>query len=295
MSEPLKIAICVPVRGEVKAGFAFDLCHMIGHFGVKETREGHSLYTDYVEGTLICNQRQQMVDRAMRDGATHTLWLDSDMRFPPDVIRRLVDRDKDVVCANYATRRSPIVPICIKLSDAGEPEHTYTHPESTGVEKVFSAGMGCMLVKTEVYRRLEYPTFMIPWVEMDHAYVGEDIYFCRQLAAKGVEIWVDHDLSKQVAHTGDMEFNVAHTIQAREIRKAHSVKAEEFEVPKGALSFEERVPYAQGPVNGRRNNPPGSRGDLHSGDGRLQEGAIGAGRGSDRDVGGGEIYHPGGA
>ncbi len=226
MTEPLHIALCVPVRDTVKAGFAFDLAHLMTYWAVNHTPKGDLLYTDYVEGTLICNQRQQMADRAVEAKTTHVLFLDSDMRFPPDLIDRLVSHDKDVVCLNYSTRRGEIVPVCVAEDAQGKPYHVYTTPETDGLEKVFAAGMGGMLIKTSVFGHIEYPAFMIPWVNDGRTYIGEDIYFCRLLKAAGIEIWADHAASRLARHIGTIEYSPAHALQMRAEMEAHRKAAE---------------------------------------------------------------------
>lgn len=216
MAEPVHVALCVPVRDVVKAGFAFDLAHLTAYWASVHTPKNHVLYTDYVEGTLICNQRQQMVDRALKEKVSHILFLDSDMRFPYDIIDRLAAHDKDVVCVNYSTRRDEIVPICIKMEN-DKPVHAYTTADDFGIEKVISAGMGGMLIKREVFEKIDYPAFMIPWVDADHTYVGEDIYFCRLLAKHGIDLWVDHAASRLCRHVGSIDYSVAHAVQMRRI------------------------------------------------------------------------------
>ena len=35
---------------------------------------------------------------------------------------------------------------------------------------------------------------------------GEDVYFCTMARVHGFEVWVDHDLSKEVTHIGQFEY-----------------------------------------------------------------------------------------
>lgn len=227
MSGKLHIAVCVPVRNTVESGFAFDLAHMIGHWTATHTPKGDLLYTDWVGGTLICDQRQSMADRAVKNGATHVLFLDSDMRFPCDLIDRLLAHDKDVVCLNYSTRRGDILPVSVGEGPDGQSFHVYTTPETEGLEKVHSTGMGGMLIKTGVFGRIEYPAFMIPWLKSEKTYLGEDIYFCRLLRQAGIDVWVDHAASRLARHIGTIEYSPAHALQMRdEYAKAGKKAAE---------------------------------------------------------------------
>jgi len=39
-------------------------------------------------------------------------------------------------------------------------------------------------------------------------YEPEDFYFCKKLRANGVSVYVDHDVSQEVAHVGDFEYTL---------------------------------------------------------------------------------------
>jgi hypothetical protein len=100
------------------------------------------------------------------------------MRFPKDALVRLLAHDEDIVCANYAKRRFPTEPIAVRKNQPGDDaEHVdrvYTEPDSTGLVEVDYCGMGVMLVKADVYKKMEFPWFAIPWVPAAEDYIGED-------------------------------------------------------------------------------------------------------------------------
>lgn len=74
-----RVAVCIPSRGEMEIGTAFDLANMVGYDS--RYRKGDTvLYT--VNGTLIFDQREKLAAEAIRDGADYILWIDADMRFP---------------------------------------------------------------------------------------------------------------------------------------------------------------------------------------------------------------------
>lgn len=195
------VAVCVPARDMVNAGFAFDLARAVG-----AAECGVSLLTSM--GTLIVNQRTALATDAIEMGATHVLWLDSDMRFPIDTIGRLLAHDKDIVAANYSTRKFPLKPVAFANDQSWDT--VPTNPDSTGLELVAAVGMGVMLVKTEVFAKIGMPYFMIGYSPKTQEYSGEDIYFCRKARSVGYEIFIDHDLSKEVKHTGAIDFQHEH-------------------------------------------------------------------------------------
>ena len=211
------IGILVPTRDFVNSGFAFDLARMVGYtIGTTENRV--VIYTS--SGTLLSSQRQDLARDAVEADCTHTFWLDSDMRFPKDALIRLLDRDEPIVCANYAKRRFPTEPIAVKKNVPGEDaqkiNRVYTEEDSTGLVEVDYCGMGVMLVKAEVYKKMEFPWFAIPWVPAAEDYIGEDVWFCRRAAENGFKTLIDQDLSKEVHHIGTFEYTHEHTLIGRE-------------------------------------------------------------------------------
>jgi len=212
------IGVLIPTRDFVNAGFAYDLARLVG-YTVGTSHHKVVLYTS--SGTLLSAQRQDLAKSAIEAGCTHTLWLDSDMRFPKDTIIRLLKHDTGIVCANYAKRRFPTEPIAVRKNGSDEDAKTiqrvYTEDHSTGLVDVDYCGMGVMLVKAEVYKTMEYPWFAIPWVPNAQDYMGEDVWFCRRAAENGTKTYIDQDLSKEVNHIGSFEFKHEHTLACRDV------------------------------------------------------------------------------
>ena len=212
------IGILIPTRDFVNSGFSYDLARLVG-FTVGNTNHKVVLYTS--SGTLLSAQRQDLAKSAIEAGCSHTLWLDSDMRFPKDTIVRLLAHDTGIVCANYAKRRFPTEPIAVRKNttdeDAKTIQRVYTEDHSTGLVDVDYCGMGVMLVKAEVYKTMEYPWFAIPWVPNAQDYMGEDVWFCRRAAENGTITYIDQDLSKEVHHIGSFEFKHEHTLTCRDV------------------------------------------------------------------------------
>lgn len=195
------VAICVPSRETVVAGFAFDLARMIAKADCNISLLNSA-------GTLIVNQRTDLAKEALKAGATHVLYLDDDMRFPADTLDRLLAHDRDIVAANYVTRKFPIQPVA--FANDTDQTRVHTNPDSTGLEPVASVGMGVMLVKAEVFDKIGLPYFMIGFSPKSLEYTGEDIFFCRKARQAGCGVFIDHDLSKEVKHTGTLEFQHEH-------------------------------------------------------------------------------------
>lgn len=204
----MKVAICIPSREMCHASFAFDLANLVGHWTAKHGASG-ALNICNVRGTLIADQRTDLVRMALSSGADSILWLDDDMRFPKDALDRLLARGKPIVGCNYTTRVIPPEPTATRLV-GGKWRKVQTRPESTGLEAVDFMGFGCMLVKADVFRKLDVPWFHLGYSSVDHKFIGEDVYFGMKATAAGYEMLLDHDLSKEIRHIGSLEYRHEH-------------------------------------------------------------------------------------
>ena len=210
------IAVCTPARDMVHTMFTYDLVNMVCHHTLT-TNDAISLKIS--EGTLIANQRAELSLDAIREGCSHLLFVDSDMRFPQDMISRLLKHDLDIVAANCARRRMPTGPTAQIYKENGERELVWTMPESAGLQEIGSVGMGVMLIKAEVFKALSEPWYETPWRSDKRGYIGEDVYFCNKARAAGFKIWIDHDVSKEIGHVGTFEYKHDHTWVIKDLEK----------------------------------------------------------------------------
>ena len=214
------IAVCTPARDMVHTMFTYDLVNMVANHTLN-TNDAISLKIS--QGTLIANQRAELCLDAMREKCTHVLFIDSDMRFPHDMIERLLQHDLDIVATNCARRRMPTGPTAQIYKENGERELVYTMPESIGLQEVGSVGMGVMLIKANVFAKLAEPWFETPWRHDKRGYIGEDVFFCKKARDAGFKIWIDHDVSKEIGHIGMFEFKHDHTWVMREVQETEKV------------------------------------------------------------------------
>ena len=210
----LRVMIAVPSQDFCAVGFAHDLARLTGFMG--STRPDVQVYLFTSRGTLIPQQRTQLVKNALEIDATHIFWLDSDMRFPMDALSRLLAHDAPIVAANYSTRRPPITPTAAQ----GLNQHEYTDEASTGLVEVVRCGMGCMLTKVEIFRTIDAPWFALGYIPQLNDFVGEDVFFCQKAKFKGFPTLIDHDLSKQVIHLGEFPYQYSHTLIGRDQKVA---------------------------------------------------------------------------
>lgn len=210
------IAVCTPARDMVHTMFTYDLVNMVC-FHTLNTNDAVALKIS--EGTLIANQRAELSLDAMREGCSHILFIDSDMRFPQDMISRLLKHDVDIVATNCARRRMPTGPTAQIYKENGDRELVWTMPDSTGLQEVGSVGMGVMLIKAGVFKALSEPWYETPWRSDKRGYIGEDVFFCNKARDAGFRIWIDHDVSKEIGHVGTFEYKHDHTWVIKDLEK----------------------------------------------------------------------------
>lgn len=192
------VAVCVPTNGMVHANFAYCLVAAIRYTEL----QGISVSLVMHEGTVLSNQRQQIAAEAILEHrADHLMWLDSDMTFPANTIVRLLSKNKEVVCAAYSKRVEPFIPTAFADIDPVVPVEV-----KGNLKKVRYAGMGCMLVASNVMRQLPTPWFPLLWHEPSQTWHGEDMGFCDLLEKENIELWCDIPLSLELGHIGQYEF-----------------------------------------------------------------------------------------
>jgi hypothetical protein len=196
----VRLAIAVPAHDSVSALFAHDLARLYA-----ATQAAVPMVTlAMMVGTFVHQAREKLLhDVVELWGATHILWLDADMTFPPDAALRLLAHDREIMAANYVTRVPPSRPT------AKRDGQCIASHGATGLEDVDHVGMGVFLMKTSVLANLPTPRF---WYSTPTE--TEDVYFCRLLRAAGHTIAIDHDLSKDVGHVGQHMYREQRTAVA---------------------------------------------------------------------------------
>ena len=204
----MRIAICVPCRDMVHSAFCFDLAKMVAYHSINSDDE---IILLQMPGTLIFDQRERLAKEALQAGADAILWIDSDMRFPSDMLGGMLMRNVPILGVNATTRREPILPTAQNLESRGK-EHVWHKVNSrgkTGIEEVTAVGFGVCLVRREVLEKIPTPWHDILWTDLG-GIIGEDIHFCIKALDNGIPVYVDHDLTPFIKHIGMTEYGQEH-------------------------------------------------------------------------------------
>jgi hypothetical protein len=197
----MRLAITGPTRDTVPASFALHLAQL--YATTREQGPWPSVTMGFEVATYVHVGREAALDMAIRCQATHVLWLDTDMAFPPDTAIRLAQHDVPIVGCNYVMRDPQLI-----WTARRDGRCLATDPASTGLEPVDSVGLAVLLMRTDVVRVLMRPWFRHGWNETTQQDIGEDVLFCRRLREAGHTIYIDHDVSKEIGHIGQHTFRL---------------------------------------------------------------------------------------
>ena len=154
------------------------------------------LYFNFYNGPYIHENRNQIVEEAKRAECTHIMFIDNDMAFPSDGMLNLIKHDKDIVGGAYKMKTTDLKGTVKVKSASGELLNVDNPPSALFQCDVIPAGF--MLVKMEVFDKLEFPYFFTDYEGRE--VVGEDVYFCKKAKEAGYEVWCDGNI--KLGHVG---------------------------------------------------------------------------------------------
>ena len=174
------IAIGITTAGQIKSQTVFSLARMIkGEFYEVLIKEGPNQPLN----------REVIAETALQLNCSHLLFIDSDMTFEKDALKRLLERNKDIIGVNYNMRKFPLT-------------STVQGEIKGDLFRCNGVATGFMLIKTEIFKKLKKPWF---YVGMRHGDIeGHDYRFCRLAREAGYEVWCDNEI--KIGHIGDYTF-----------------------------------------------------------------------------------------
>lgn len=154
-----------------------------------------------VVGERIDVARNQIVEKALRDGAEHILFLDTDVLFPPTAFMSLLMRqrnnpDHKIVSGVYWSKCNPSFPLIFHEAGRGS---NLDWRVGDYIEAPYAIGMGLVLIHTDVFRAIQPPWYTINYgLNIDNesgsisaSSMTEDLPFCERALEAGFKMWVD--------------------------------------------------------------------------------------------------------
>lgn len=137
--------------------------------------------------------RNLIIEGAQQHNCDRILMLDDDMvidwqnRGPAafDFLRKLLSHDKDICGVLYYQRGGECAPVL--MTALGEKGYRFLRDDEIEhrLQRVDVAGGGCLLIKTRIFDRIQFPYFA-----PEHQF-GTDVQLCQKAREKGFEVWAD--------------------------------------------------------------------------------------------------------
>ena len=201
-----KILIAIPTMSTVPTEF---MASMLGLQTVEQTK------ISIAANSLVYMARNQLAMQAIDNGFDYIFWLDSDMTFPRDALKRLyqtaVSADFDLVSGIYFTKSIPPKPVVYKevkwdadedgtINHEAEPWYDYPKDEVFGIG---GTGFGGVLVKTQAILDVAEKFRCSPFEPLPM--LGEDLSFCWRMSQLGKHMVCDSRV--KFGHVGSYVFD----------------------------------------------------------------------------------------
>lgn len=184
----MKILIAVPCMDQVPTPF----CHSLALL----QKVGKCVLA-MKSGSLIYTSRNDLATQAVQIEADYVFWLDSDMKFEPDTLVRMMDtlqkNDLDILTGLYFRRVPPFTPVLFDKLEINGEECDWSEFKTIPDElfEVGGCGFGCVLMKTDVFFDVhgKFGNMFAPIANN-----GEDIAFCWRARNCGYKIFCDPNI-----------------------------------------------------------------------------------------------------
>lgn len=207
-----KVLIAIPCRDTIDVDCFNSILNLIQTNQTvkhKDPVKSVTLLPYTIQGSILPRSREYSLREAIKQKATHILFLDSDMTFPAMLLHRWLYLNKPVIAANCVLRKIPsnTTARVFKIDAEGKEVHyavkTTAEKAHKGVlEEVDAVGTGVMLIRLKDIADIPEPHFCMNWAPEINDYKGEDWYLCDLFRKHNIPIYVDHTVSWEVGHIG---------------------------------------------------------------------------------------------
>lgn len=191
----MKICIGIPTNRGFKPKTVLSLARLLAYSKLDY------FITIPTEGFNTAENRNLTVAQAIKNNCTHILFSDDDMAYPENTLEQLLSHDKDIIGALYNIRRLPPALVIEYLEDgvkSDEEAKLQTEPF-----RCKAIGTGFLLVKIEVFSKLQSPFFGYKWNDNGSVKMSTDWFFLEKVREAGYEVWA---APLQIKHLGEYEF-----------------------------------------------------------------------------------------
>lgn len=151
-----------------------------------------------VQGYTVETARNKGVEMVLNGGYDYTLWVDSDIVLPFNILPKLLATNADIATGWYPKKLSGS-----KITELYGPDKLSRYemvniltdelPKNGGVIPILGCGFGCTLVKNHVYSAIGDRDWF-HYHSTDGKLCSEDLDFCKKAKEKGFSIVADTSL-----------------------------------------------------------------------------------------------------
>ena len=207
-----KTLIAIPCMDTVQTDFMMSLVNI--------ERVGRT-YCAVTKSSLIYNARNNLARQAIEGEFDYVLWLDSDVQFEPDLLKRLmahVENGLEYVSGLYFKRRYPTEPVIYQEIRQTKNDRELTtealiyedYPKDQLFE-VDASGFGAVLMKVDLLKAV-WDKYGLPFSPA--LGLGEDISFCWRAKQLGKKMYCDSSI--KLKHIGLIAFDESTYLSQKE-------------------------------------------------------------------------------
>jgi FkbM family methyltransferase len=196
-----RVLIAIPTNKNIEAVTFKSIYDLI-------VPDGYTVDFQYFWGYQVDQVRNLIAHWAINNHYDYLFAVDSDISFPPDTLVRLLSHDKDLVCGVYIQRipGTHTIEVMRRNQQGGVTHVDWAEIKGRGLVSIDGCGFGCVLIKSQMLKAMEYPHFLYKSA-IDHAHtISEDVYFCMKATDLGFKLWCDTDVICD--HTGSSTYTV---------------------------------------------------------------------------------------
>jgi GT2 family glycosyltransferase len=209
------LAVGVPLTGTVEnRRFSSSYRHACYTYIVSQDPE-HIRFKEYEPdipigrfNNDICDNRNDLIKQALKDGVSHLVMMDSDQIYPQDILTKLAawaKKGKGNVIGPVHRRYDPFELLLMR----GKPTELEYIPEeekySGKLIEVDAGGAGCIMFSLLDILDLGSDNWFSFEKTKDGKVIGEDINFCYRLKQAGHRIWADTSI--EIGHIAEIVIN----------------------------------------------------------------------------------------
>ena len=187
-----RIVACVPLSWDYVPALFFHSWNKMMYY----SQGKYDLRLISTSSCYMDTMRDDLVIAAQRHKPDYLLWIDADQLYPeetPEILMKHIDSGKSIVGGLTPHNIGGGVNVYDFIHNKGIIARRQVVP-GNGLIKVDAMGMGGVMMKPEVFEKLDLPCFTMRWDSKIARYPGEDVQFYANCKRANIDVWCDTDL-----------------------------------------------------------------------------------------------------